>query len=133
MQYQITSDNIEMSESMESLTKSKFAKIERRLKNIPEDAKFIRVVLNKAVGTEDKFSVKSEVNIPNKKYFSDETDYKLETALIKVVNEITRMMDKEKEKWVQKDTDLKVRDAKRFEDELAQQEVENFDEEQSEE
>ena len=122
-----------MSESMESLTKSKFAKIERRLKNIPEDAKFIRVVLNKAVGTEDKFSVKSEVNIPNKKYFSDETDYKLETALIKVVNEITRMMDKEKEKWVQKDTDLKVRDAKRFEDELAQQEVENFDEEQSEE
>ena len=112
MQYQISSDNIQMSESMIALTKEKFSKIESRLKHIPVEEQFARVVINSA--PENTFEVKAIITFRKKEYFSDESDFTLETALIRVVNELTRMMEKDKEKWEQ--WEQKNRDIKRYGD-----------------
>jgi ribosome-associated translation inhibitor RaiA len=93
MIYQITSDNIDLSESMNSLTKDKFGRVESRVKHFPQDACFARVVLNAA--PKEQFTVKVELEINGKKYFSDETDFSLEAALIKTVEELLQMMEKD--------------------------------------
>ena len=112
MQYQISSDNIQMSESMIALTKEKFSKIESRLKHIPVEEQFARVVINSA--PENTFEVKAIITFRKKEYFSDESDFTLETALIRVVNELTRMMEKDKDKWEQ--WEQKNREIKRYGD-----------------
>jgi ribosomal subunit interface protein len=96
MQYQITSDNIDMSPSMEVLTKEKFERIEHRFRDIPEGSKSARIVLNSS--PDNTFTVKAELVINGKEYFSDETDFTLEGALIKTVEELVRMTEKEKDK-----------------------------------
>ena len=48
MQYQISSDNIDMSPSMEALTKEKFSRIESRLADMREGSCSARIVLNTA-------------------------------------------------------------------------------------
>lgn len=93
MRYQVTSDNIELSPSMTELAKAKAAKIEARIKNVPEDLKSIRIVLNKS--PLEKFSVKIEATIQGKAYFTDETSYTLENALVEAVEEIDRMLKKD--------------------------------------
>lgn len=93
MIYQITSDNIDLSESMETLTKDKFERVESRVKHFPQDSCFARVVLNSA--PEEQFTVKSELELNGKKYFSDETDFSLESALVKTVEELLSMMEKD--------------------------------------
>jgi ribosome-associated translation inhibitor RaiA len=103
MKYQISSDNMELTPSMEILTKEKFERIESRSKHIPEDCCFTRVVLNSA--PENKFYVKVNLDLSGKEYFSDEEDFTLEGALIKVVEELLEMM--EKDSIVQRRKDLK--------------------------
>jgi len=93
MKYQITSDNIKLSPSMEALTKEKFERIENRIKHLPQDCCLARVVLNSS--PEDKFTVKINIDLNGKKYFSDETDYSLEVALNKTVKELIDMMEKD--------------------------------------
>lgn len=107
MQYQISSDNIDLSESMTTLAKQKFSKIETRLKRVPDEEKSLRIVMNKAPGVEDKFEVRAELRFLKKEYFSDETDYSLESALIRVVEEITRMMERDKERWEAWEKDIR--------------------------
>lgn len=107
MQYQLSSDNLELSKSMTVLAKKKFSRIEARLKKIPEHEKSVRIVMNKASGVEEKFEVKAEVKFLKNEYFSDESDYSLESALIGVVNEITRMMERDKEKWETWEKDIR--------------------------
>ncbi|NMB69843.1 hypothetical protein GYA27_01395 [candidate division WWE3 bacterium] len=94
MQYQITSDNIQMSPSMEVLAKEKVGKLENQLKHLPEDARLIRVVMNKM--PDNTFEVKLLITVRGKEYFTDEADYLLETALVKAVDELERMLKKEK-------------------------------------
>jgi ribosome-associated translation inhibitor RaiA len=109
MKYQVTSDNIEISPSMIELAKSKAVKIETRVKNVPEDLKSLRIVLNKA--PLEKFSVKIEANIHGKQYFTDETSFTLENAIIGAVEELDRMLKKEQNntsEW------KKTRDSKRL-------------------
>lgn len=103
MQYQITSDNIELSPSMEDLTKEKFERIENRVKHLPEDSCFARVVLNSV--PEEQFEVKVNLDLSGKEYFSDETAYTLENALVEVVEELLQMI--EKDSIVQRRKDLK--------------------------
>ena len=95
MEYQITSDNMEVTPSMEALATEKFARIEHRAKDIPEGSKSARIVLNTA--PTEMFTVKAHVNIDGHTYFSDETDYTLESAVIRTVDELLNMMDKEKD------------------------------------
>lgn len=78
---------------MEELTKEKFSRIEKRSNSYPEDNNFSRIVLNSA--PEGKFTVRANVKLDNKEYFSDETDFSLEGALIKTVEELLQMMEKD--------------------------------------
>lgn len=96
MKYQITSDNIELTPSMEALTKEKFERLENKTRDYDEETKHARVVLNTA--PDGRFAVKVEMKVGGKEYFSDETDFSLEGALIKTVEEIFQMMEKEKTK-----------------------------------
>ncbi len=113
MTYQITSDNIQVSESMEFLVKEKFSKIESRFEYLPEDAKHIRVVINAM--PDDRFVLKVNVHVLDKDYFSDEEDYSVEGAILKVVEELLRIIEKDhakrgsldEKKWKE------ARDAKR--------------------
>lgn len=93
MKYQISSDNLELTPSMDALTEEKFERIESRTKNLPEGSCFARVVLNSA--PENKFNVKVNLDLSGKEYFSDEEDFTLEGALIKVVEELLEMMEKD--------------------------------------
>lgn len=103
MQYQITSDNIELSPSMEALTKEKFERIESRVKHLPEGSCFARVVLNTI--PEEKFEAKVNLDLSGKEYFSDESAFTLENALVEVVEELLQMI--EKDSIVQRRKDLK--------------------------
>ena len=103
MQYQITSDNIELSPSMEVLTKEKFERIESRVKHLPEGSCFARVVLNSV--PEEQFEAKVNLDLSGKEYFSDETAFTLENALVEVVEELLEMI--EKDSIVQRRKDLK--------------------------
>ena len=94
MEYQITSDNIEISESMKALALEKFAKFESRTKDIPEGSKSCRIVMNKA--PEETFEVRVEVILNGVHFFSDETHFSLETALILVIEELERQLNKNK-------------------------------------
>lgn len=93
MQYQITSDNIDISQSMEVLTKEKFERIEARVKHLPEGSCFARVVLNTA--PDNKFQVKANLDLSGKEYFSDETSFSLENALVETVEELLEMIEKD--------------------------------------
>ena len=94
MNYQITSDNIEISESMKALAEDKFSKVEKRLTPKELEEALVRIVLNKA-GADDEFRVKIELSYGGKKYFGTETDYSLESALIKATSEVERMRRKD--------------------------------------
>jgi len=107
MQYQITSDNMQVTPSMETLAKQKFARIESRVKEIPEGSKSVRIVMNSA--PTDTFQVKIEINLNGKDYFSDETDYSLESALVKTVEELVVMLEKDAD-YSKKGSDLSAED-----------------------
>jgi ribosome-associated translation inhibitor RaiA len=119
MQYQITSDNIEMSPSMINLAHDKTKKLEGRLVDVPDDLKSFRIVMNS--DKDDQFNVKIHALIRGKEYFSQELGYTLEQALIQAVSNIDRDLQKDKiisteEEWKE------TRDAKHFDPEIALQE-----------
>jgi ribosome-associated translation inhibitor RaiA len=103
MKYQITSDNIELTPSMEALTKEKFERLENKTRDFPDESKHVRVVLDTA--PEGRFMVKAQFKVGGREYFSDETDYSIEGALIKTVEEIFQMMEKEKTQTERKKKD----------------------------
>lgn len=93
MLYQITSDNIDLSPSMEALTKEKFERLENRTGHLPEGSCFARVVLNSV--PDDQFEVRVNLDLSGKEYFSDETAFTLENALVVVVEELLDMIEKD--------------------------------------
>ncbi|KKS05394.1 hypothetical protein A3K01_03750 [candidate division WWE3 bacterium RIFOXYD1_FULL_43_17] len=103
MNYQITSDNMTVSPSMDALAKTKFERVSKRFQDVEEDAKFARVVLNTAPN--ETFHVKANITVGGREYFSDDTNYNLETAMINTVEEILQMIEKDKD--VQDKTALK--------------------------
>jgi ribosomal subunit interface protein len=94
MNYQITSDNIEVSESMRELAKVKLSKLENRFKDVPEGSKSARIVMN----TEpvERFGVKIELNIDGTMFFIDQKGFTLEACLITAVEELERQVEKSK-------------------------------------
>lgn len=109
-----------MSPSMEALAKEKVGKLENQLTHLPEDTRLIRVVMNKV--PENMFEVKLLITVRGKEYFTDETDYVLETALIRAVDELERMLKKEKIIGTAQDWE-QAREAKRAtEDDLLEEE-----------
>lgn len=100
MNYQISSDNMEVSESMKELFKSKIVKLERRWQHIPDESKSLRVVMNSA--PEGMFLVKIEANLDGKILYTEEPGYTLETALVDTIDELDRQYLKEKSKYEDK-------------------------------
>lgn len=95
MKYQITSDNIQISQSMKELATEKFEKVDKFLSNIDEDSKHVRIVMNSAA-EEGTFLVKILLRANGKEYFTDETDYSLEITLTKAIEEIITKIKKDK-------------------------------------
>jgi ribosomal subunit interface protein len=111
MSIQITSDNIELTDSMVSLAKSKIARFRHHIKDVPEDLRNIRVVMDS--GPNKTFSAKIEMKVEGTTFVADETEFSLETALIRAVEEVDRQYRKSKSKtesgeWKEK------REMKRF-------------------
>ena len=86
MNYQITSDNMQVSESMKEMAISKLFKLENRFKDLPEGATSARIVMNLA--PVERFAVKIELDLNGKVYFTDETQYTMETALVNAVEDV---------------------------------------------
>jgi putative sigma-54 modulation protein len=93
MKHQISSDNIELTESIKTLAQDKVSKLNRFFKNYPEDAVSLRSVINSG-SAEDTFEVHIDATINGKNYFAEERDYSLESTLIKTVEEIEKQLEK---------------------------------------
>lgn len=111
MTYQITSENIEVSQSMIELSKNKLAKIEGWTRDLSDDAKVFRVIINSA--PLDMFIVKIDATINGKAYISEASSVNLEHALILATEELEKQYQRRKEKQDDKDWELN-RDLKRF-------------------
>ena len=111
MKYQITSDNIELSASMETLAHDKMQKLEKRLKKVYEDLKSFRIVMNSV--PDGQFEVKIYGVVHGKEYFVNEVAFSLEHAMISAVDELERVLIKAKVILKEDDWDG-AREAKRF-------------------
>jgi ribosomal subunit interface protein len=114
MQYQITSDNIEMSPSMEALAHEKTKKLEQKVKNVPDDLKTLRVVMNSA--PEDRFEAKILFTVRKHEYYAEANEYTLESALVKAVDDLERMLEKDKDFTTEQSWE-EAREAKRLTEE----------------
>jgi ribosomal subunit interface protein len=92
MKQQVTSDNMEVTPAMISLAKEKLENLENRVKDVPEDLKSVRVVLNTA--PDQTFEAKTEVTIAGDVYYANNIDFTLETALINSVADVERQLEK---------------------------------------
>jgi len=122
MPMQFLSDNMELTPSMKVLAEQKLAGLLSHIEEKHREAANIRVVMNKAQEP-DKFLVKIEARIEGKTYFGDDSDYTLESALIRAIDEVDKQYLKDKSKA--KERDFKInRELKRFsaEDEEPQDE-----------
>lgn len=97
MPLQVTSDNLEITPSMQNLAETKVSKIFKKLEDLPEDLVDIRVVLNKGEG-EDTFVVKVQFDAGGKVVVGEDFEYNLESALIKAVDDALRQYEKDKDK-----------------------------------
>ena len=94
MNYQITSDNIQVSPSMENLAKEKMKKIETKLTNVYDEMKSFRIVMNSL--PDQQFQVKIHSMVHGKEYFTDESAFSLEHALINATGQLEKTLDKNK-------------------------------------
>ena len=86
-----------MTESMKTLAQNKVSKLERYFPNTDPDLIVSRVVLNKG-SEEDTFHVKLELEVAGKLYYGEETDYTLEAAVVKSIEEVEKQMEKVRSK-----------------------------------
>ncbi|OGC47310.1 hypothetical protein A2886_01740 [candidate division WWE3 bacterium RIFCSPHIGHO2_01_FULL_42_13] len=97
MPLQVTSDNMEVTPSMKALAEDKLSKILNKLTDTPGDLINTRVVLNKGDG-EGTFDTKIELSIAGKMIVGEDTDFTLESSLIKAVEDALRQYEKMKSK-----------------------------------
>ncbi len=97
---------------MKALAKQKLAPLLAHIEQRGREEASIRVVMNKS-HDHDKLLVKVEATIEGKVYFGNETDFTLESALIRAVDEVDKQYLKDKEKAKERDWE-KNRDLKRF-------------------
>ena len=102
MPLQVTSDNIEVTPSMKVLAESKVSKLLNKLKDTPDDLVDVRVVLNKGDG-EGTFDAKVELSVNGKMIVGFDTDFTLESSLIKAVNDALRQYKKIKLKRIEEE------------------------------
>ncbi len=101
MQYQITSDNMDITESMKELVYKKAQKLERHWSDANGDNILVRIVLNSA--PEETFLVKIDANVDGERFYTEEPGYALETALVEAIEEMVRKYGKSTEKREEKE------------------------------
>jgi len=97
---------------MKVLAEQKLAPLLAHIESKSRDEASLRVVMNKS-DDHDRLLVKVEATIEGKMYFGNETDFSLESALIKAITEVDKQYLKDKEKTKERDYE-KNRDLKRF-------------------
>ncbi len=98
MIYQITSDNVEMTESMKTLAISKISKLEKYFPKGAEEDLMVRAVMNKGA-KEGTFHAKIAVELEGKMLYGEETGYSLEGALIGAQEALEKQLRKIKTKF----------------------------------
>jgi ribosome-associated translation inhibitor RaiA len=114
MNYQITSDNIQVSPSMQTLAMQKMKKLEDKLTSFPDDLKSARIVMNTV--KDGQFEAKLHLVLKGKEYFAQEVGYTLENALVAVVDIVERDLHIDKIITIEEDW-KEAREAKRFDPE----------------
>lgn len=114
MPIQILSDNMELTPSMKALAEQKLAVLLGHIQKRSREEANIRVVMNKSQEP-DKLFAKVEVKIEGKTYFGDDSDYTLESALIRAVDEVDKQYLKDKAKAKERDYE-KSRELKRLDE-----------------
>ena len=112
MQLQITSDNLELTESMQILAENKISKLSKYFEDSPNDHISIRIVLNKS-GADDMFKTKIDMDVGKTDIYGDCADYSLESSLIGAVDDVLRQYKKMVDKRNEKDWN-ETREMKRF-------------------
>ena len=120
MNYQITSDNIQVSPSMENLAKEKMKKIETKLTNVYDEMKSFRIVMNSL--PDQQFQVKIHSMVHGKEYFAEESGFTLEHALIAATSRLEKTLDKNKAFFSSKEWKA-AREAKRVYPKKALEEI----------
>lgn len=100
MPSQITSDNFHLSPANRTLIEIKIKKIESRLKDVGDELKEIRVVVNKA--PKFGFIAKVELVLPLTSFTCKGTGFSFEGAVDDAVEELTRQVEKYKGKTLKK-------------------------------
>ncbi len=96
MKFQTQSDNMDLSPSMSALAKEKMAKLDKHFRDYDPELIHARIVMNTA--PVDKFAVKIRLVVNGEEFFTDETSFSLEHALILAVEELDRQLEKDKSK-----------------------------------
>lgn len=104
MPSQITSDNFHLSPANHNLIEVKIKKVENKLKDVGEELREIRVVVNKA--PKFGFIAKAELAIPSASFMCKGTGFSFEGAVDDAVEELTRQVEKHKGKTFKKNFGL---------------------------
>lgn len=89
---QITSTNMDVTDSMKALATEKLQKVLTKLVHVKDDLKSFRIVLNTA--PMGMFCTKIDSVIHGREFFAESTDYNLETSLVKTVDELGKQVEK---------------------------------------
>ena len=111
MVIQVTSDNIEVSSSMQDLAKQKVEKLSKYFDNVPEELQRVRVVLNKG-SADETFEANVELSIGGMIFVGRAQAFSLEAAIIEATGDVERQYVKDKSKRDDKDWDA-AREMKR--------------------
>jgi len=98
MIYQITSDNLEITESMKTIAVSKVSKLEKYFPKGTEEDLVARVVLNRG-SVEDTFLAKIAIELDGKMRYGENVEYSLEGALIGAQEALEKQLRKMKTKF----------------------------------
>lgn len=93
MQVQITSTNLDLTKSMQTLAQKKLSKLQKYFADTPDDLVSVRLVLNKS-SADDMFKAKIDMDVGKTDIYGESVDFSLETAVIKVVDDILRQYKK---------------------------------------
>ncbi len=105
---------MELTPSMRALAEQKLAVLLGHIQQRSREEANIRIVMNKAQEP-DKLLAKVEAWIDGKNYFGDDSDYTLESALVRAVDEVDKQYLKDKDKVKERDYE-KNRELKRLDE-----------------
>lgn len=102
MPYQITSNKLSLSQKTTDLVSEKLQKIEKHIRDVGDDLKDIRVVVEK--GPAFGFVILIELWIPNASFVSKGVGFSMEGAVDDAVEELVRQVSKHKGKLTKERT-----------------------------